>query len=155
MNSEIEAERVQAEHEWRENYNIYHNEYIKTLERLPKSFLTFYNSNYGFHDYHPKNIEIINNVYGTGIRGKIDSIGLKIIISDNDNSWELSYSGISKIVIEYIASTDVIETKKGFNDLGYNELLIVDDKIISHEILFASGSTILIHFSKISLKKLK
>ncbi|WP_338552518.1 hypothetical protein [Paenibacillus sp. KS-LC4] len=45
--------------------------------------------------------------------------------------------------------TDVVIEEsghRGMDDWGYDELLMMDEKTISHEILFASGSTFLIHF---------
>lgn len=41
----------------------------------------------------------------------------------------------------------------GFDDYGYNEFLEVDDNILSHEVLFASGATILVHFKKLSIRR--
>ncbi|MEC0248191.1 hypothetical protein P4H65_20550 [Paenibacillus chitinolyticus] len=42
--------------------------------------------------------------------------------------------------------------QRGFDDFGYQEFLEVDENTISHEILFASGAQVLIHFQRHSIR---
>lgn len=155
MNSEIESERLFAEQEWEKNIKEYFVQFQMLKDRLPKSFRKLYMINNGFHDLHPKKIEVINTDYGFGKCGNKDSVSIKIVLNDRNIQWELQYKNIKKLQIQYQAVNDINELRKGFNDFGYDEFLAVDDKILSHEILFASGSMILIHFGRISVKKLK
>lgn len=41
---------------------------------------------------------------------------------------------------------------KALRDWGYEEILDVNEDVLSHEILFSSGSKILIHFSNKMIK---
>lgn len=58
----------------------------------------------------------------------------------------MTYKSITKFNINY---ENEIEARRGFDDWGYDEFLPVDEQFLSHEILFASGATILIHFKNL------
>jgi hypothetical protein len=113
---------------------------------LPKKFLDVYVKENGFHDWKLKKLDIIHSSYGTK-----NPVEVNILISDDD-LYKITYSGIKKIEISY---KEDIDERRGFDDWGYCEFLPVNDKIFSHEILFASGASIQIHFSKISIKRVK
>ena len=108
---------------------------------------------HGFHDYHLKNFQIQH-----GKRGFRDPVEVRLTVTDEENTWTIIYKKIKKIVANYEQEPDIFPGMgrrfyEGFDDYGFNEFFEIDDKALSHEILFASGATILIHFEKISIKK--
>ena len=153
INSDIKEEREKADLQWKKNDEEYTKVFDKVKNKLPKKFLKIYMKEYGFHDYHIKDFEIINEKSGYK-----DPVTVKIIITNGINTWDITYKKIKKIVVNYEQEPDLFPGMGrrfygGFDDYGFDEFFEIDDKVLSQEILFASDATILIHFEKISIKK--
>lgn len=153
VNSESEEERQKADLQWEKNDNEYYEIFKDVKKLLPKKFLKLYEQEYGFHDYELKNFEVIH-----GNKGHIDPVAVSMVITNGEKIWNIVYKRIKKISINYEQQPDVLKRKKriyeGFDDYGYDEFFQVDEKTLSHEILFASGATILVHFEKISINEI-
>lgn len=69
------------------------------------------------------------------------------------------YKGVTKVQIDYedekTKENKARRFQYGFDDYGYDEFLEVDENTLSHEILFDSDATILVHFKQISIKRVK
>ncbi|AJA46847.1 hypothetical protein CPAST_c07470 [Clostridium pasteurianum DSM 525 = ATCC 6013] len=154
INSESEKERESASDKWEINLEEYCNIFENVKKLLPKKFLKIYMDQEGFHDYNLKNFEIIH-----GENGYKDPVSVSIVISNKEHTWNIIYNKIKKIAINYEQEFDIYERKRrkyrGFDDYGYDEFFQIDEKTLSHEILFASGATILVHFEKISIVEIK
>lgn len=150
INSNSEDERKKAELQWDKNDKEYYEIFKIVKGLLPKKFMKIYEQEYGFHDYKLRNFEVIH-----GEEGYVDPVKFSIVITNGDNVWNIVYKKIKKISINYEQQSDMIKRKKrvyeGFDDYGYDEFFQIDEKTLSHEILFASGATILVHFEKISI----
>ena len=140
INSESENERVKAESEWNKNNKAYCEIFETIKVRLSQKFVKTYLSNYGFHDFQIKNLVLNHKQYGYK-----KPISLDIYITDGVDTFKITYKCIKKFNISYEACEGWLE-RTGFDDWGYDEFLPIDEQTLSHEILFASGSTILIHF---------
>jgi len=152
INSDLQEERKKAKLQWEKNDREY-SEIFKTVkELLPKKFLKIYEQEYGFHDYELKNFEVLH-----GEKGYKDPVAISIVITDNIKTWNIVYKKIKKITLNYKQQPDLFNRKRrtydGFDDYGYDEFFKVNEKTFSHEILFASGATILVHFEKITINK--
>lgn len=153
-NSDNNDEVKKAEEQWSKNDKEYTQVFEKIKERLPKGFLKIYLKEQGFHDYHLKNVEVIH-----GSEGYKNPISVSLEIQAGENIWNIIYKGVTKIRVDYedenIKSHRARRLQRGFDDYGYDEFIEVDENTISHEILFASDATILVHFKKISIKRIK
>lgn len=149
MNSKDQVESNNALSQWEQNDKEYYKLFERVKKKLPVEFLQVYLVNHGFHDFKIESIQVIHEKYG--IKQPIKVI---IIITDESNKLKIKYDEISKIQIDYMCVNDSRADNRGFDDWGYDEFLIVDRKTISHEILFASGAKLLLHFNKISIDKL-
>lgn len=155
INSKIKEERENASLQWDKNDAEYSEIFKDVKELLPKKFLRIYLQEYGFHDYKLKNFEVIH-----GEEGYKDPVAVSIVITNTEKTWNIIYKKIKKIEVNYEQQPDVFKRKKrrtyeGFDDYGYDEFFQIDEKTLSHEILFASSATILIHFEKISISKIQ
>lgn len=138
INSDNPEERKQAKEEWRKNDARYWAEYEKLEGRLNKELFAFFHT-FSFHDYDLKEYKLVQSeVHYEKI------VDLHITVSNARDEWTLIYNNVSRLGIA-IEPPDQLD-RRGFDDWGYDELLIVDEKTLSHEILFASGATFLIHF---------
>lgn len=147
FNSDSKDERSEAELEWEKNNKEYSIIFEAIKNRFSKKFLKTYLNNYGFHDFHIKEFQIVHKEYKCK-----NPISINLIITDEINIWKITYKYVRKISVNYqeeiMQQNDWWNGRVGFDDWGYDEFLPIDEQTLSHEILFASGSTILVHFKK-------
>ena len=80
------------------------------------------------------------------------SVSSTIRSSDGTTTWVLNYSKIKCISLDFPSSEPLFHSDgEGFNDIGYHELTDLGQGFYRHEILFSSGSTILVEFQHISV----
>lgn len=123
-----------------------------TTERLSKKFLNTYFRNHGFHVCQIRNVVLTHQEHGIKC-----PLSVEVYIAHASKIFKITYKNITKFYINY--DNDIKDTS-GFDDWGYDEFLPIDEQYLSHEILFAPGATILIHFkirthSSIRWKKLE
>ncbi|WP_315122428.1 hypothetical protein [uncultured Clostridium sp.] len=140
LNSDSQKEYEKASLEWDKNNKVYSEIFESVKNRFSKKFLKTYLSNQGFHDFQIKNIVLTHKEYEFK-----NPISLDIYVTDSINTFKITYKCIRKLNVNY-AEVEGWGERRGFDDWGYDEFLPVDEQTLSHEILFASGSTILIHF---------
>ncbi|MGE6228447.1 hypothetical protein [Paenibacillus chitinolyticus] len=130
-----------AEEEWNQNSKQYWDQYKLLENKLPKEIFDFFKQK-DFHDFRLKEYKIIHHKYGEGT-----PVNLHLLLTNDEETWLLEYSSIKKMKIDFET-----EELRGFDDFGYQEFLEVDEETISHEILFASGAQVLIHFQRNSIR---
>ena len=130
---------AEASSQWDINLAEYMKVYNSIKHRLPTEFLNTYHQYEGFHDYHLESIKVNN------YENKSDP-SVEIIISEFGNSFLITYKDVSRFRTSYEKGNWA-----GFDDWGYDEFLPVDNKYLTHEILFASGSSILLQFKNRSI----
>lgn len=152
INSQNKKERLSAEIEWSKNDKAYYEIFQEIKNRLPHEFITVYMKNKGFHDFYMKSIEILSKDSNYILRHPNDIVEVGIVLTDEETTCKLIYTGIQKVLLDYkdIDISD-ISNQKGFDIFGYDEFLSVDEETLSHEILFCSGSSILIYFNQVSI----
>ncbi len=140
INSEDEEERNKANRKWDENEALYHQRFQKLKDKLPRQVFDLYNSR-SFHDSNL--IEVKINQLDTNTKRPIN---VEITLTDGESCWRIIYKKIIKLQIDY-SENDTLFRSQGFGDWGYEKILDVNEDVLSHEILFSSGSKILVHFS--------
>ncbi|WP_110930293.1 hypothetical protein [Paenibacillus bouchesdurhonensis] len=140
INNEDEEERNEANRKWDENEALYHQRFQKLKDKLPRQVFDLYNSR-SFHDSNL--IEVKINQLDTNTTRPIN---VEITLTDGESCWRIIYKKIIKLQVDY-SENDTLFRFQGFGDWGYEEILDVNEDVLSHEILFSSGSKILIHFS--------
>ena len=75
---------------------------------------------------------------------------LKILDAYDKLIWELYYSTLRRVVIDYPSSDPLFHSPgEGFGDLGYHELTDAGDGFLRHEVLFATGASLLFEFQAV------
>lgn len=128
---------------WMENLKAYWNQFKNCENRLPVHFVKEYRK-HAFHDYSINSIKYYNK--GTK---KIDSNNVQLKISFDDNKFLIKYIGVTR----YNVNAENLNYFRECEFL-YSEILPVDDKKMSHEILFEDRNIIYIEFRKIMFKRL-
>ena len=121
-------------------------EFFKTAERHDARLISFTAGDAINHDVHgPADFDI--NAHDTAVEIKLLSPHLNTL-------YTLNYSGVRKVVFDY-PSNDPLFHYEGSNiaDWGYDEVTAVDEKFLGHEVLFSSGTTILIEFTNFSFRQ--
>ncbi|MDQ0885916.1 hypothetical protein QFZ81_001004 [Paenibacillus sp. V4I9] len=140
MNQGCAHEAEKANNEWSENSKAYAEHYPSLQERLSRKVYEHFKTN-GFHDYRLKKLEVKHSEYGV-----LNPVEVSITMTNNIEEWKVTFKKIKKLELRFECGESDFEQRRGFDDWGYNEILIVDDDTLSFEILFASGAMILVHF---------
>ena len=99
-------------------------------------------------DYDVRGPEIFDiNAHRTSAR-------MKVLGENLDVLYTLSYAGVRRVLFDYPTDDPLFHGEGAHvGDWGYDELTAADEDYLRHEILFASGTTILIEFKDFSYEK--
>jgi hypothetical protein len=147
LNSEKSEERKLARNELTKNGEEYFEQFKIVKNKLPKSFIEKYMKYDGFHDFKLEDIIISNQVK--------QPINVDLTVLGEGKKFRIEYSGIKNFSINYLNEKGDSRYQNGFDAWGYCEFFELSHKVFSHEILFASGAIILIHFKKIKIIEIK
>ncbi|MFD2117639.1 hypothetical protein ACFSTH_09485 [Paenibacillus yanchengensis] len=144
MNSEDSTEEEKASEQWEINDKQYFNEFIQLESKVSKELFQVFKQ-IRFHDFVLKNYSITQ--YESDDPKQIE---VTITVSDDfSEEWELKYKDVRKFAVQV-----QYESNYDMGDWGYSEIFVEVDGVISHEILLSTGTTILIHFTDITLSKI-
>jgi hypothetical protein len=66
----------------------------------------------------------------------------------------LKYGSVRKVVFDYPTDVPLFHHEGGhIGDWGYDEVTAADENYLRHEVLFSSGTTILIEFTQFSFER--
>jgi hypothetical protein len=153
--NEFDWARTSAE----ENFRRYADRLEKLRPRLKERNYSFFKN--GLHD-----ARLISFCTGDGLhidfsgekRVSISdfyrtSVEIRVLNGDFDAIYLLRYGKVTRSVFDF-PSDDPL-WGNNVDDWGYDELSEVNEAVLRHEVLFSSGTSILIEFEKFSFKKTK
>lgn len=149
FNSRDEKIRIKANDEWKTNIKLYKNEFKKAQVRLTKKFLKTLDKNNYFHDFYLNKMDIEED------DSKKKLFNLILTLKHDKEVWTMKYINVNKINMNYSLEYNKLGFGKGLCTIGYSEFLEVNENLLSHEILFSSGGTILLWFEKVKAEKTK
>ena len=142
-----------------ENFKIYAERLEKLRPRLKERNYEFFKN--GLHDG-----RIISFSVGEGLYLDLEKnswldindfsethVQIKVIDAYFEAIYDLKYERVSKVIFDFPSDSPLWGYSIG--DWGYDELAEIDEKTLRHEVLFSSGTTILIEFGKFSFRKKK
>ena len=158
-NSEDEKVRDWATKSSQENFKIY-------VERLEKLRPRFNERNYEFFKNGFHGGQLVSYSIGDGLHLNLEkeeslklrnfnktTVLLKVVGKWFNAIYDLKYENVFKSVFDFPSDSPLWGNNT--DDWGYDEILEIDEKTLRHEVLFSSGTTILIEFEKFSFKKKK
>jgi len=84
------------------------------------------------------------------------SVRMKVLGCNMDTLFTLEYTGVRRAVFDYPTEDPLFHYEGAYiGDWGYDELTAADDVYLRHEVLFASGTSVLIEFKKFSHNRLQ
>ena len=88
------------------------------------------------------------------INARNASVVIKVLGANLDLLYTLKYTEVKKVQFEFPSDEPLFyDEGDQIGDWGYDELTAADDMYLRHEVLFASGSIILIEFKHFAYKK--
>lgn len=158
-NSEDPKEVDWATKSSEENFRVYEQQLEKLRARLGQRNFGFFK--HGLHD-----ARLISFCAGDGLHLDLSkkrsvtikdfyrtSVEIKVLNAEFDAIYLLKYGKVARSVFDF--PSDEPLWGNNIDDWGYDELSEVDEKILRHEVLFSSGTTILIEFEKFAFTKSK
>ncbi|MFD2115282.1 hypothetical protein ACFSTH_07145 [Paenibacillus yanchengensis] len=128
-----------AKDKWEASAEVYWEQYDRLMStRLNEKTFNALNDN-KFHDCRVIECKIT--------QGDIQfpySSSFAIVVEFGDEDWIIEYRKVISLSIHIYE--DFNGRSNGFEEWGYHELLPVNDRMLSHEILFSSGATIKVTF---------
>lgn len=144
-------------------WNLAFKEYREQLEalrsRLDNDAFEFFSSA-DIHDGELLNVQIVDGSRPAPISeparpwGISNQYPVRVEVSILDAYdklvWDLTYSGLRRVVIDYPSADPLFYfSGEGFGDLGYHELTDAGQNYLRHEVLFATGATLLFEFQAV------
>ncbi len=136
INSFNQAERETADEMWDANNRRYYERLEQLGDRLSQKAHRFFMDE-SVHDFELRNFEIIH-----AERGQKNLVQVNLTITDGEKTLLLKFKRVVKILMNYEQESKVV----GYDDIGYLELLDVDEEFLSFELLFASDASIYLKF---------
>lgn len=139
INSLDIEKRKRAKDEWTANAESYWEQYDRLMvTRLDEKPFHFLKDN-RFHDCTVIECKV------TQSKGSFPhSSSFVVVVEFEEEHWMIEYSKVTSLCIQLYEDTD--GNGSGLKEWGYHEILPVNDSVLSHEILFASGATIKVAF---------
>jgi hypothetical protein len=154
----FQEDHVDASEAWDQSVAMYRAQLEGLRTKLSKNAQRFFDS-ISLHDG-----LLLSFSIGDDVEEKTDpktwkrqtSAFLKVRLSSNNSPiYTLKYTGVRRCVVDFPSDSPIFHGgENGFDDWGYAELSDAADGHLQHEILFASGATILIEFRRFSYKRI-
>ena len=138
--------------EWDIRFENYYKQLELISNRLGDAYKHF--SKVSFHDFRLEKMELLHNRYY-----EKPALQIRLIVTDDMNDWVKSPEDACRyeLFFEEVIGLDLICVKNnqdncGLDEWGYEEILAVDGKTLSFEVLFTSGANLYITFPDQALK---
>jgi hypothetical protein len=144
--SGIEEEDKKTDELWKKAMREYKERFNSLKGKIPSRTWRYLDKT-NLHDLKFNNFTVLQENIG-----KKRPINIILRLSDSQEIVQLEYSKVHEF--KFIFN----ESDTGINYLGvhecvYSELLDVNDRLFSHELLFSTGATLYIEFEKIKLTR--
>jgi hypothetical protein len=79
-------------------------------------------------------------------------VRMEVLDSWDKTVWRLSYKNVRRLIVDFPTDQPLFHTDgEGFGDWGYHELSDAGNDFLRHEVLFASGATLLLEFKDVDV----
>jgi hypothetical protein len=150
-----------ATNEWDKNLAAYVKELNGFLPELNARARWFF-KRISLHDGTLTRMEVgdrLDNPISAGNRGDVNrrkaAVRLFVLAAEFDSIFTLEYREVTRVELNFPGKAELFSAGQypNFGDWGYDELSRVGDGVFRHEVLFSSGSTIMIDFQKFTFRR--
>ena len=96
----------------------------------------------------------VNGLHPFDINARKSSVRIQVLGANMNLHYTLNYEGIRRVVFDFPSDEPLFYHEGGnIGDWGYDEFSMPDAEYIRHEVLFSSGTSIVLEFKKFSYLK--
>jgi hypothetical protein len=144
--------------EWEQLLVAYRNNLSVLCERLRAASMAFF-EDADVHDGHLVEFRVSQPVTTQSWDGAPETehpVNVQLVVREKHSTrtWVLKYSTVRSVVVDYPSRHPLFPIGgEGFGDWGYHELTDAGDGFLRHEVLFATGATLLVEFGDIEVEQ--
>lgn len=160
-NSRNDAERQRAFVKGEDNAQEYKRQLEDLRPRLTREAYDFFTTE-SLHDGRLLAFTA-GDAIDYGIQGHADrfdinihnpAVEIELLGANLDVQYTLKYGSVRKVVFDHPTDVPLFHHEGGhIGDWGYDEVTAADENYLRHEVLFSSGTTILIEFTQFSFER--
>lgn len=159
-NKRSESDQRRVLEQWNTNFQEYQTQLKGLQDRLTKRAYNFF-TKVNLHDGRVVAFTvgdaIHHDLHGTekfDINVHNPRVEIKVLGCQLDMQYTLNYGKVRRVLFDYPTETPLFHREGAhIGDWGYDELTAADTEYLRHEVLFASGTTILIEFQQFSYER--
>jgi hypothetical protein len=138
---------VNAAEDWKRRCTAYRRQLARLSERISPRAMRFFTS-HSLHDARLMRLNLSERERGLVVQRTRYPLQIELhVLTPRKRSYTLTYSAVRKVVLDYPSDRPLfLPATKSLGDWGYDELTGTSGAFLQHEILFSSGSTLLIEF---------
>jgi hypothetical protein len=86
---------------------------------------------------------------------RLRPVAVELVVREwGGTAWTLRYSHVRRVLVDFPSAEPLFHSPgDGFEDWGYHELSDAGDGFLRHEVLFSSGSIVLLEFGDIAVER--
>jgi hypothetical protein len=162
FNTEDDAAFRRNDASWNRNLAAYRRHLEKLKPRLSKQIYRFVTKE-SLHDGRLISFNVSDNLdFDIDEEKRFDrnsrktGVSMKVLNYEQDALFLMRYTKVKRVLFDYPTDNPLFEQEKDFiGDWGYDEFSEVDGDYLRHEVLFSSGTTILIKFKHFTYKRIR
>jgi hypothetical protein len=146
-----------SERDWSRRLNAYRDSLSNLRDRLPAAVMFFFEEA-DVHDGQLGEFRVFQPALEVwdGSPDTEHPVGVDLVVHEDRGrgSWRVKYSSVRRVTADYPSDTPLFPTGGGgFGDWGYHELMDAGDGFLRHEVLFATGATLLVEFRDVVVER--
>src|SRR5215813_5249482 len=147
---------------WQEVFHEYRTQLEALRPRLTEQAYAFFTDE-SLHDGELLELRVIDGSRPAPLNAEVrrpwhssndNPVRVEMTVLDAYDVWRLSYAHLRRVMVDFPSDQRLFRgAGEGFGDWGYDELTDGGDGFLRHEVLFASGSTLLFEFKGVGISR--
>ena len=145
--------------EWDRRLSEYRSNLSDLRDRLPAAVMFFFEEA-DVHDGHLAEFRVFQPQFNAwdGSRDTEHPVRVDLVVREEGGrgSWRVKYSQVRRVTVDYPSDAPLFPIGgDGFGDWGYHELTDAGNRFLRHEVLFATGATLLVEFCEAIVERVE
>ena len=144
--------------EWERLLVAYRDELAGLAERIPPATMVFF-AEANVHDGQLLEFRVSQPTARTPWDGAAETehpVDVQLVVQEEGgaSTWRLKYSNVRRVNVDYPSTSPLFPMGgEGFGDWGYHELTNAGGGLLRHEVLFATGTSLLVEFGTVDVER--
>jgi hypothetical protein len=148
-----------SQRDWDRRLSEYRTSLSNLRDRLPAAVMFFFEEA-DVHDGHLAEFRVAQPVFDRwdGSPDTEHPVLVDLVVAEDGGRgvWRVKYSNIRRVAVDYPSDAPLFPIGgEGFGDWSYHELTDAGDGFLRHEVLFATGATLLVEFGDAAVERVE